>query len=133
MRISDWSSDVCSSDLPDGRIIEVRSRELRSGGFVIAYRDVTIRRKAQAAVEQSGRQLREVIDRSLDAYISIDHAEMVIDWNPAAERIFGWSRTEAIGRYLPDLLIPQRFHSANQAALQRFPTTGNAAVTGTRR
>lgn len=118
---------------PDGRIIEVRSRELRSGGFVIAYRDVTIRRKAQAAVEQSGRQLREVIDRSLDAYISIDHAEMVIDWNPAAERIFGWSRTAAIGRYLPDLVIPQRFHSAHQAALQRFPTTGKAAVAGTRR
>src|SRR3546814_1862094 len=48
---------------PDGRIVEVRSRPLRAGGFVIAYRDVTVKRQAQAQAEQVGRQVREVIER----------------------------------------------------------------------
>src|ERR1700728_3502510 len=50
----------------------------------------------------------------------MDGAGIVVDWSSEAEREFGWSRTEAIGRRLSELIIPQRHRTAHQAGLKHF-------------
>src|SRR5207244_11197641 len=60
-----------------------------------------------------------------DAIVSADSDGHITYFNPAAEHIFGYSSDEASGQPLT-LLMPERFHSANRAGLQRFLATREA-------
>ncbi len=60
-------------------------------------------------IEQRTRELNLVIESAYDAYLSIDAQERVLDWNRAAESIFGWSRKEALMRPLTALMFPQGY------------------------
>ena len=51
-------------------------------------------------------------------------------WNPAAERLLGYPSAEALGRNLHDLLAPERYHEAHQAAFPGFFRTGQGAAVG---
>ena len=73
-------------------------------GAVLVFRDVTERRKA----ERSARLLASIIESSNDAIIGKDVDGIVTSWNRAAERIFGYSAEEAIGRPIAALAPPDR-------------------------
>jgi len=117
---------------PDGTLLAVRGQPLPSGGSVTTFRDVTAERKAEAALQESEHRLREVIDRALDAYISINAQGMIIDWNPAAVEIFGWTQQEALGRNLADLVMPERYREQHLAGLRRLVETGRGRLEGRR-
>jgi PAS domain S-box-containing protein len=50
----------------------------------------------------------------------MDGAGIVVDWSAAAQERFGWSRDEAIGRKLSELIIPERHRAAHEAGLRHF-------------
>ena len=81
---------------------------------------------------QTTAELRSVIDAAHEAFISMDAGGFIIDWNPQAERTFGWSRKEAVGQVLADLIIPPAYREAHWAGLQRFLDTGEGPVLGKR-
>ncbi|HBM27972.1 diguanylate cyclase [Halomonas meridiana] len=58
-------------------------------------------------IEQRTRELNLVIESAYDAYLSIDAQGRVLDWNRAAESMFGWSRKDALTRPLTSLMFPQ--------------------------
>lgn len=117
---------------PDGSVIEVQGIPVQSGGMVTTYRDVSAEHHSRKALAASQQRTREVIDRSKDAFVSMDDQGHVFDWNPAAEEVFGWSRDEALGRPLSTLIIPKEHHSAHAAGLRRFLETGEARMVGRR-
>ncbi len=81
----------------------------------------------------TGKELsRRVMDAASDAFVSIDIEGTIRDWNPAAERTFGWPATEAIGRSLADTLIPPSLREAHKAGIARFARTGVPHVMGQR-
>lgn len=65
---------------------------------------------------------------ALDAIISIDSAGIVAAWNPQAEIIFGWSREEAIGVAVADLIIPEADRASHWKGLENFHRTGEGPV-----
>ena len=67
-------------------------------------------------IEQRTRELNLVIESAYDAYLSIDAQERVLDWNRAAESIFGWSRKEALTRPLTALMFPQGLPNQDESA-----------------
>lgn len=69
--------------------------------FVAVFEDITQRRAEQAALVQTAKNLQELLDASPAAIIAVDEAGNVLHWNPAAERIFGWTAGEVVGRLLP--------------------------------
>lgn len=73
-------------------------------------------------------RLRSVIDSSLDAIITIDPDSIITDWNRPAADIFGWSTEEAVGRSLPDMIIPEQHREAHLAGMSRFLATGEGAI-----
>ena len=117
---------------PDGTVLAIHGHPLPSGGFVTTYRDVTSEHRAKKALIQSEQETRQVIDRALDAYIGMNQDETIIDWNPAAEQIFGWSREEAIGRRLAELIMPPRYRDAHQKAVRAYLKKGTGEVIGRR-
>jgi len=60
---------------------------------------------------------RLIVERAQDAFISMDSNGLVTEWNPEAERTFGWSRSEAVGRKVEDLIIPSSFRESHRKAL----------------
>lgn len=67
-----------------------------------------------------------IIDSAMDAIIIVDHTQRIAIFNDAAERVFGWPRSDALGQRL-DLLMPARFHSAHQHHVSHFGETGTTS------
>ncbi|MDE2495367.1 MAG: PAS domain S-box protein [Alphaproteobacteria bacterium] len=93
--------------------------------------DAALRLSNQSLVE-SEHLAREIVDTALDAFVQMDETGFVTDWNPQAEAIFGWSRAEAIGSPLMDLIIPLSAREAHAAGFRRFLQTGNSRILGRR-
>ena len=73
-------------------------------GFAKVTRDITERRKAQEALAESAELARGIVDSALDAFVQIDDTGTVSEWNAQAEVVFGWSRQDAVGKNLANLL-----------------------------
>ena len=82
------------------------------------------RRIAELEVSES------VLDSVLDCIITMDADGKVVEFNAAAERTFGYTKADAIGRSLADLIIPPRFRDAHAAGLAHYLATGEGAVIG---
>jgi PAS domain S-box-containing protein len=74
----------------------------------IVIRDVTDRKRAEAALRETTWTLRALVQASPLAVVSLDPSGAVTMWNPSAERIFGWSESEAIGQPFPAVPAERR-------------------------
>ncbi|MDQ4130879.1 MAG: PAS domain S-box protein, partial [Actinomycetota bacterium] len=108
------------------------------GQMALAYDDmldalekaVSHAREAQAASEKLRQRAREIVETATAAFVAMDSSGAIVDWTPHAERTFGWSAGEAIGRPLVDTIIPPAFRAAHEAGLKRYLATGEAAILG---
>ena len=87
-------------------------------------RDITARKQFQDALIESEQRTRLIIESSLSAIVIMDSYGLITDWNHQAEKMFGWSRNEAIGQRLEELIIPLRFRKAHRKGLEYFLHTG---------
>lgn len=72
--------------------------------------------------------LQSVLDTALDAVIVMAADGTIVNWNDAASTTFGWSREEATGALLSDLIIPPQFRDAHMRGLEMFMKTGVGPV-----
>ncbi len=100
--------------------------------FTAFIRDITSRKHAEEALRRSETRKAAVLETALDAIISIDQDGKIIEWNPAAERIFGYSRELALGRDLAELIVPKSNHELHRKGLSRFLQTGRGRMLGHR-
>jgi PAS domain S-box-containing protein len=89
-------------------------------GAAKVARDITARKKAQEALRESERMAQDIIAGSLDGFVQIDGSGSIIEWNPQAEVIFGWSRLEALGKRLTELYLPPDFQTHDRALAERM-------------
>jgi PAS domain S-box-containing protein len=75
---------------------------------------------------------RLVVDSALDAVITMDERGVITGWNPQAERTFGWSAREAMGRDLAETVIPAVVRPEHRRGLQHHVETGTGDVLGRR-
>ena len=71
-------------------------------------------------LERSETRTRLVLDTAPDAFITLDREGVILGWNAAADRLFGWSATEAIGKTMRALVVPPEFgerHDERRRAL----------------
>jgi two-component system cell cycle sensor histidine kinase/response regulator CckA len=78
--------------------------------------------------EAQEERTRHIVDAALDAVVSIDDGSRIVDWNAQAELIFGWSRAEAIGQPVHELIIPAEYREAHVRGMKRFLETGASAM-----
>ena len=111
--------------------VETRTEALReaNGRLLAAMTD-------QAETERQLRarklELRTVINNAPDAYVCMDDAGVICDWNLQAEATFGWTRDEAIGRRLDETLIPSGQRHAHREGMHRYLVTGQSRMLGQR-
>lgn len=73
-----------------------------------------------------------LLDASLDCIIAIDHDGIIVEYNRAAEVVFGYPASEAIGQHLEELIIPERYRTRHREALAHYLQTGEGNVIGRR-
>ena len=83
-------------------------------------------------LSQTGGRNAAILEAALDAVITMDHDGKVVEFNSAAERIFGYRREDAAGRPLADLIIPERLRAEHSRGLARYLATGEGPVLGKR-
>ena len=74
-----------------------------------------------------------VLESSLDAFIMTNHRGKIIDFNPAAEKLFGYTRKRVMGCDLSELIIPQEKREKYRQAIRRLQTRGNDLQGGIKR
>jgi len=103
-----------------------------AGGKLLKWRgvdrDITARMHFQDALIDSEKRVRLIIENSLSAIVIMDSYGIITDWNHPAEKMFGWSKDEAIGRRLDELIIPPRLHDAHRMGMERFLRTGSGPL-----
>ena len=101
---STFSADVIATMMPDGNLLAV-------------IRDITERKSAQEKIAEQA----ALLEKARDAILVRDLEGTILFWNNGAERIYGWTREEAIGRNIGEFLYanPARFDEANKLAISR--------------
>jgi PAS domain S-box-containing protein len=87
------------------------------------------RRHAEEALREREEQFRAVFETANDAIISGDSRGLITLFNPAAERSFGFSAADVMGKPL-ETIIPERFRERHREGLRRFVSTGQSTLIG---
>ena len=90
--------------------------------------EITRRNDAERSLSDATQRLQAMIASANDAVITIDERSSIIDWNTAAERMFGWSRQEAVGHSLTELIVPPAFRKHHTEGIERFLRDGTAQI-----
>ena len=89
----------------------------------------TMAEQLSRSLQHSEAMLRSVTETAHDAIVAADARGLIRFWNPGAERMFGYTTAEALGKPLT-LLMPERFRDQHHAGIRRFIETGEARVVG---
>jgi PAS domain S-box-containing protein len=89
-------------------------------------------RQEERALRHSEARKAAILESVLDCIITIDHEGLITEFNPAAERTFGYHRNEVVGRRLADVVIPASLRERHRSGLARYLTTGESHVLGSR-
>ncbi len=92
--------------------------------FALAIERIRLDEAAREEEQRKG----AILEAALDCIILMDHEGLITEFNPAAQRTFGYSRAEAVGRSLADLLIPPALRERHHQGLARYLETGQGAM-----
>jgi PAS domain S-box-containing protein len=90
----------------------------------------TVRRVRALDAERHRQEVlnRVVLETAFDGFVLMDRDGRVVEWNPQAEKIFGWTRSEALGRDASDLMIAPPLRPMFQKGLAGHLATGEGPM-----
>ncbi len=100
--------------------------------FTGMLHDLSQRVQLEDQLRASEARWRAVIDSAVDGIIVIDQHGRIEAFNPAAERLFGYTEEEVLGQNV-DMLMPSPYHEEHDRYLSRYLATGRAKIIGSGR
>jgi PAS domain S-box-containing protein len=85
-----------------------------------------------SALRKSEARKGAILESALDGIITIDHQGCILEFNPAAERIFGYSRDLVLGKEMAKLIIPLSLRDKHRRGLAHYLATGEGPALGQR-
>ncbi|HSF26104.1 MAG TPA: EAL domain-containing protein [Actinomycetes bacterium] len=131
-RIAAVARRVAAGDL-DGRVGSRGTGPARDALHAVAGEfdhmlDTLREERAQLLAAQ--RRYQTILQTATDAFISVDNAGRVTEWNARAESMFGWPRREMLGRPLGDAIVPVHWRAAHEAAFHYVMTQMDDPLVG---
>ncbi len=99
------------------------------GNIIQAFRNDRLRMQAEKSLRESLIKNRTILETVASGIVTMDAQRLIRDFNAAAERIFGYSAQEVIGRNV-NMLMPEPFHSQHDHYVQQYLKTGKKRVIG---
>lgn len=104
--------------------------------FVELYQKAELLKQFGAAEQEKGRESESrraaILETALDSIICIDHESRIVEFNPAAERTFGYRKAEVLGVAMPELIMPERYRDQYYRGLALYLESGESPVLGKR-
>jgi len=94
--------------------------------------DIDDRKSAEQELRRSEARKAAILDSALDCIVTIDHQGCITEFNPAAERAFGYRRDEVLGQQLADVIVPPALRQQHRQGFARHLATGETRVLGKR-
>jgi PAS domain S-box-containing protein len=89
-------------------------------------------RKEETELKRSEAHKAAILNSSLDCIVAMDHEGCITEFNPAAERTFGYNRENVVGKRLADVIVPPSLREKHRAGFARHLATGESRVLGRR-
>ena len=99
---------------------------------LLILRDITEHKSNIEELRRSEDRFRATVEAALDCIVTMDEQGRVLEFNPAAERCFGYRRQDIIGKSLADYLIPPDLRDQHIAGMQRYLQQGAGPYLGKR-
>jgi len=112
--------------------MELAVNEMKVGGkrkFTGIVRDISERKKAEQDISDREERTRAIVDTVVDGIITIDQIGTIETFNPAAERIFGYTLGDVVGQNVR-MLMPAPYRGEHDGYLHSYLTKGEAKVIG---
>ncbi len=109
------------TEADQGRELLERSLALSSREMQQLYED--LRHTSETRLKNEQERTKMIVDHALDAIILVNEDGIIIDWNPQAEILFGWTKEEIVGQLVSDKIIPPAFREAHNQGFQRYLRT----------
>ncbi|HYH23403.1 MAG TPA: PAS domain S-box protein [Azospirillum sp.] len=90
------------------------------------------RTRTDAELHRSEARRRAIVESALDCILTIDASGLLVEFNPAAERTFGYTRADALGRRMEDLVIPPAGRDAHRRGFARYLAGEGGGMVGRR-
>jgi two-component system, sensor histidine kinase and response regulator len=98
-------------------------------GVAVLVNELAARTSGAAAGERrAAEHLGKVIETTHEAYVAMDREGVIAAWNREAERLFGWTAEEAVGRTVEETLVPERIRGKHRRGLGHYLRTGEGPV-----
>jgi PAS domain S-box-containing protein len=97
-------------------------------GLSVYFRDVTESRKSAELLRTSEETRRLIISSAMDAIVCADMEGKITVWNSQAEKIFGWSESEAKGLDLTQTIIPPRYRARHLEGMKIYASSGHGPM-----
>lgn len=101
-------------------------------GSIGIHLDITEQKLLREENEFKTLQLEKLFQQSLDAILSIDREGMIIEWSPQAEKVFGYTSEEIVGKRLSEAIIPYQYREAHESGMGHYKKTGEGPVLNSR-
>ncbi len=110
-------------------LVETRTTELTNTNEQL-QQEIAERKQAVEALRENEEKFESISASAQDAIIMMDNNGNISYWNEAAEKIFGYTKNETIGKELHGFLGPERYYGAYRKAFSKFQKTGKGAAVG---
>ena len=125
---------IKSRQMQGFRVVEYRSNPIiqddKVVGAQVIVRDVTERREIEEKLRDSEEKFRAINASANDAILLIDDKGKFSYWNPAAEKMFGYTKEEVDNKKMYELITPERFRGDHTSAFEKFKKTGEGRIIG---
>ena len=111
-------------------ITALRDAKRHLRGYTVVTRDENGHRRAQQELRRSEALKTAILDTALDAILSIDHNGLIQEWNPAAQKIFGYRREQVLGKQVDDLIIPKALREIYHGGVANYLVHGVGSLLG---
>jgi PAS domain S-box-containing protein len=106
--------------------------------FIAISHDITSQKlwekqvlEAKADAESMSHQLNAIVSVAPDGIVVSNKEGRIVEFNPAAEKIFGFTKNDVLGRNITETIIPPQFQNTHKEGLQRYLTTGKGKIINT--
>lgn len=127
-RVIGDSGEIFHLALSNAIIPDDEAGSLRVG----IVQDVTEQRQRELQLSENVALRQAITDAALDAIVITDEHGVIIEFNPNAEALFGYTRDDVVGLKISDKIVPERHRAAHDAGMKRYLREGTPHVIGQR-
>lgn len=130
-----WFAGGLLAALLDRRLINKHSRALTELQRLHASLEKSASEQAASMLNdlsESEKKMRSVVEGALDCIVMMDDKGNIVEFNPAAERTFGYKREDVLGKNLAEVIVPPAARQAHNNGFNHFGKTGQSTMLGKR-